>query len=241
MTSPETIQELWALTSSQVGVDRSRLREIVTGLELNGLDSRSRDLLLASRMALAGEDTSHTPFPSLSSRLGDTMKKNTIEQYLRELGTRIQAPATLVIGGSSALILNGLLSRATEDIDIVDEVPQALRDLHEWRDKAKVRYGLYLAHFQSHYLPTGWSSRLHSLGDYGKLSIFLVDPVDIFVGKLFSKREKDLDDLRALSLTLSEDSVKTRLEDAQGLASDEERASQAKDNYYIVFGRQAPL
>ena len=50
------------------------------------------------------------------------MKKSTIVQYLRELGTRLQQSTKLVVGGSSALILQDLLSRSTEEIDVVDEV-----------------------------------------------------------------------------------------------------------------------
>lgn len=147
----------------------------------------------------------------------------------------------VVIGGSSALILNALLSRATEDINLVDEVPEALRELHEWRAKAQVRYGLYLAHFQSHYLPDGWSSRLTSLGSYGKLKVFLVDPIDIFVGKLFSRRDKDLDDLRTLCEVLSRDLIDARLSSARSLAADEELRAQAVQNYYIVFGQEPSL
>ena len=241
MAEPTTIQELWALTSGPSGVDRERLKELVDILDFRGLDARSKELLSASRMALAGEGTSHTPFPSLSSRLQTTVKKTVIEQYLRELGTRMRLPTELVIGGSSALILHDLLNRATKHIDLVDEVPQVLRELHEWRAKARERYGLYLAHFQSHYLPTDWSSRLCSLGSYGRLSVSLVDPVDIFIGKLFSRRDKDLDDLRALCGVLNREAIDARLEFAKSLAADQDRRAQAIQNYYIVFGQEPSL
>ncbi len=64
------------------------------------------------------------------------------------------------------------------------------------------RYGLRLAHFQSHYLPDGWQRRVESFGVFGELAVFLVDPVDIAVGKLFSRRDKDLDDVRMLKRVL---------------------------------------
>lgn len=168
------------------------------------------------------------------------MKKNTLEQYLRELSTQLKEAARLVIGGSSALILADLLSRATESIDLVEDVPPSLRELYTWRDRAKLRYGLHLAHFQSHYLPEGWESRLHSRGKTGTLEVFLVDPIDIFVGKLFSRREKDLDDLRALSPLLSREGIEQRLISARALAADAARREVAEKNYFIVFGSPLP-
>jgi Nucleotidyltransferase of unknown function (DUF6036) len=241
MSKPKSIDRLWKVTSSQTGIDRSHLQEIVGSIDDETLDARSRELILASRQALAGESTEETAFPSLSSRLIEPMKKTLIEQYLRELGTRLQHKVKLIIGGSSALILLELLSRATEDIDVVDEVPEPLREMHKWRARAQTRYGLYIAHFQSHYLPQGWSERLHSRGNYGKLEVFVVDPVDIFVGKLFSRREKDLDDLRVLSSTLDRESIVARLSAATALLSDEDRRRMARDNYYIVYGEGCPI
>lgn len=238
MGNPTTAEDLWALASRPGCIDREQLRKVVENLEPTDLDSRTRELLSASLCALAGQGTGHTPFPSLSARLQTTMKKTTIEQYLREMGSQIQRPVRLVIGGSSALILSGLLNRATEHIDLVDEVPQALRELHEWRAKAQVRYGLYLAHFQSHYLPTGWESRVGSLGSFGRLEVSLVDPIDIFIGKLFSRREKDFDDLRALCEMLSRDQIDARLESAKALAADNDLRAHAARSYYIIFGQK---
>ena len=123
----------------------------------------------------------------------------TIRQLLRELGTLASRPTRIDVGGSGALILLGNLSRSTDDIDIVDEVPPELRAQHDAMEQLASRYGLRLAHFQSHYLPAGWIDRVRSLGRFGNLEVFLVDPLDIFVGKLFSAREEDRDDLRALA------------------------------------------
>ncbi len=220
-------------------IDREELGECLQG-PLQFADCRSEELFRSATLAFRGESTANTGFPSLAQRLGSHMKKTTIEQYLRELGTQISEPIQLIIGGSSALILLELLGRATEDIDVVDEVPKSLRELHSWRSDAQRRYGLYLAHFQSHYLPQGWQARCRSLGSFGKLVVSTVNPVDIFVGKLFSKRSKDLDDLRALAPRLERAEIDQMILEARGLRDDQERLDVAQRNYYIVFGEEFP-
>ena len=241
MSDPDVGESLWEIATAQAGVERERLQRVLAQIDLEDADARTKELYKASQRAVSGLSTESTSFPSLSARITEPMKKNTIEQYLRELGTRIQEPTRLVIGGSSALILQELLRRNTEDVDVVDEVPLALREMHEWRAQAKVRYGLYIAHFQSHYLPQGWADRLHSKGRFGKLEVFLVDPIDIFVGKMFSRREKDLDDLRALAPMLDRPAIDSRLSASTSLSSDDERRGLAKENYYIVFGDGCPI
>lgn len=236
----EKLEQLWSLTAGRSFVDREALREAVDALRGAELDYRSRRLVEESDLALQGLVAPDAEFPTLVGRIGVSLKKLTIEQYLRELGTTISSPAKVIIGGSSALILKDLLARNTEDIDIVDEVPEPIRELHEWRAKAKKRFGLFVAHFQSHYLPQGWEKRVHSLGSYGKLEAYVVDPIDIFVRKLFSKREKDLDDIRALVGYLPRAGIDERLSSAKALRSDPERELQAGRNYYILFGQEPP-
>ena len=65
------------------------------------------------------------------------------------MGGELRKPVTLIIGWSSSLILNGFLSRHTEDVDIVDEVPEALRALGPTLESLENKLGLQLAHFQS--------------------------------------------------------------------------------------------
>lgn len=238
---PSSLTALWEITAGGGMIDRDILERTVKSLDGVPLDPRSQALLRDTKRALLGEDVGDSnDFPSLSLRIGSVMKKSTIQQYLRELGLQLLHPARAVIGGSSALILQDLLSRNTEDIDLVDEVPKPIRELHQWKARAKERYGLFIAHFQSHYLPAGWADRLHSLGSFGKLETFVVDPVDIFVGKLFSNREKDLDDLRALSASLSRERIDSRLASASSLRADADLAEQARRNYYIVYGDEIP-
>src|SRR5262249_28212190 len=147
------------------------------------------------------------------------------QQFLRELGSRLRHRVRLAVGGSIALILPGYLERATEDIDVVDEVPAEIRSQHALLDELQKRYGLLLAHFQSHYLPSGWQNRLHYQDTYGDLQVYLVDVYDVFLSKLFSIRSKDLDDMRLLLPQLDKGTLAQRLKEttASMLAAEELR------------------
>ena len=168
------------------------------------------------------------------------MKKETILDYLKDLGSKLNSPCRIIVGGSSALILREQLSRRTEDIDVVDEVPQGVRDLHSWRATAQARYGLYIAHFQSHYLPRAWENRVESYSSFRRLEVELVDTLDIAVGKLFSKRDKDLDDLRELRSWFTREQMDARLAYADRLAANPELLAQADHNYYVLWGEDLP-
>jgi hypothetical protein len=103
------------------------------------------------------------------------------------------------------------------------------------------QYGLQLTHFQSHYLPSGWSQRVRSLGRFGTLDVYLVDVYDIFVGKLFSGREKDRGDLRMLKRSLDKGQIVERLQTAaKNLAAESALKDHADKNWYILFGEPLP-
>ena len=119
-------------------------------------------------------------FPFLEKQLMDSTKPETVKEFLRDLGSRINKPVTLQVGGSIALILTGYLSRATTDIDVVNEVPVDIRDQHKLLAEIEKRYGLLLTHFQSHYLPSGWENRLHDLGSFGSIQVYALDVYEIF-------------------------------------------------------------
>ncbi len=144
-------------------------------------------------------------------------------RFLREVGEAALVNRFSSISAvQSSLILAGLLSRGTEDIDVVDEVPAAIRSQHELLSSLASRYGLHLAHFQSHYLPSGWQERVRSLGQFGNLAVRLIDAHDIFIGKLFSAREKDRDDLQLMSAALDKSRVAEHLKaTAQTLLAEE--------------------
>lgn len=259
--------DLWTLTSGTPEVDPVRLAAAVEREALGDhLDFRTRLLIRDSVDALirhwgpervgawlskspasgrietiCREDLGAPGFPTLASRLMETTTPEQILGFFREIGTAIRQPARIHVGGSAALIALGVLSRHTEDIDLVDEVPAQVRGEHELLERLSRRYGLYLAHFQSHYLPARWEQRVRILGTMGRLEVFLVDPYDIAVSKLFSAREKDRDDLRLLAGHLDKEQLATRLrEDGQALAGEARLRDAAAKNWYIVYSEPLP-
>jgi hypothetical protein len=191
--------------------------------------------------AIKKEDLGKPGFSALKSQLMDRTEPETVTEYLRELGHYLTSPVTLEIGGSIALIITGHLSRATTDIDLVNEVPDVLRNDHKLLERLHQRYGLMLTHFQSHYLPSGWEDRLHEVGTFGKIVAYVVDACDIFIGKLFSTRDKDLDDLRAMKSRMKKDLLEKRLRSsASQLMQEPALLKSAEKNWYILFGEELP-
>jgi hypothetical protein len=259
--------DLWSLVWGKPEVDPHQLAEAIERQVAGGtLDFRTRLLIRDSADALesywgreglnrwlgqspAGptirtirrEDLGEPKFTSLKGRLMGRTDPETVRQFLRQLGTQVRHSVRLLVGGSVALILPGLLSRATEDIDVVDEIPPEIRQQHALLDQLVQAYGLRLAHFQSHFLPAGWENRLHSLGAFGRLQVFLVDPGDIFLSKLFSRRPKDLDDLRALLPNLDREMLLRRLTGScAALLRDESLRPIAEQNWYVLVGESLP-
>lgn len=235
------MSRLWDFVQGHQQLDRIELQAALDEeMQQKEHDWRTRRLIMECRAALQKKRVAKPKFPSLPMRIGVWMKADTIKEFLRQVGREILSPSRVIIGGSSALILLNLLQRSTEDIDLVDEVPEPLRSLRGQLAKLKERYGLTLAHFQSHYLPDGWENRLSSSGTFGRLEVWLVDPQDIFVGKVFSRRDKDLDDLRALRPLLNYDRLRARLTSSARLMSDPKLLEAAEKNWYIVFGEELP-
>ena len=142
--------------------------------------------------------------------------------------------------GRFALLLRDLIARHTDDVDAVDEVPAHLRTQYDRLDALVDVYNLRLAHFQSHYLPDGWIRRVESFATFGELSVFLVSPVDIFVGKLFSMRIKDRADLRTLKSQLSWPAVVDRLTySTRSLRAEARSLAAAEHNWYVLTGEKS--
>jgi hypothetical protein len=180
-------------------------------------------------------------FPSLAWRVMEPTRTESIFEFLEELGGRLRAPARVYIGGSVALIVPQLLSRSTDDIDVVDELPPSVRQEHALLDELTRRYGLRLAHFQSHYLPSGWQARTRSLGRFGELEAHLVDPYDVCLSKLFSSRAKDLDDLRHLKQQLDKAQLtRLLLSAAAPLRTTEKSRAAAELNWRVLYGEPLP-
>lgn len=267
MISRSTTADLWSLVQGTPAIDPGRLLAAIEDAIREGPpDFRTRLLIRDSVVALSrrwggqsavldrlsdaagrvvrdilGSDLGPPGFSTLERRLMEQTDPEQIRRFLRELGSSIQTPTRLDLGGSGALMLAGLLHRATEDLDAVDQVPETLRSQHQLMDSLAARYGLKLAHFQSHYLPTGWQQRVMSLGKFGALDVFLVNSLDIFISKLFSNRDKDRDDLRMLSASLSKPDVTQRLRTAgAALLSEPRLHANAKHNWYILYGGDLP-
>jgi hypothetical protein len=259
--------DLWSLTAGRPQVDPSDLAEaIVLQVEQGTLDYRTRLLIRDSVVALrrywgetrveawlancpvrpaieaiCREEFERPGFPSLAGRLMDKTDPEDIKQFLREVGIRLARPLPVYVGGSAALILPGHLSRKTDDVDVVDEVPAEVRSQHQLLAQLRQRYGLSLTHFQSHYLPSGWAQRVHSQAPFGKLQVSLVDVYDVFLSKLCSARTKDLDDLRVVAPQLEKDTLARKLkETAQPLLAVPKGRQQAEQNWYILYGESLP-
>ncbi len=230
---------------------RLLIRDSVRALEAHWGRARLQVWLHASPRRLAIEracdpaffdaDPTEVGFPSLERRVVDAIQPETINRFFRDLSFRVSRPTRLVVGGSIPLMLAGHLTRYTEDVDVVDELPAELRGQHDILNELSDLYGLRLTHFQSHYLPTGWESRLRSYGAFQSLQVFLVDPYDIFVGKLFSNRAKDRQDLNDLTSRLDRSIILARLRDSTAsFRSDEQLLEAAKRNWFVLFGEDLP-
>jgi len=110
--------------------------------------------------SICQEQFERSGFPSLGRRLMEKTDPREIRQYLRDLGVKAKRPLRMEVGGAVALIMLGYLSRTTDDIHVVDEVPAELRAEHALWHELEDRYGLSLAHFQRHYLKQSCSSML---------------------------------------------------------------------------------
>lgn len=187
------------------------------------------------------EDLGKPGFPFLVEQVMEPTRPDTIRQLFRELGKELQQPARIYLGGSGALILAEYLCRQTQDLDVVDELPEEIRKRHRTLDDLMKRYRLQIAHFQSHYLPRGWENRVHSLEPFGRLQVFLVDVYDIFLSKLFSHRTKDRDDLRALVPHLDKEVLTHRLRDTTAAwQAAPDLLKHAQDNWQILYGEALP-
>jgi hypothetical protein len=260
-------RDLWSLVRSRPQVDpddlveaiedqvaqesldyRTRLliRDCVSALRKHWGDERLQAWLSSSPHrreieAICGESFNEVGFPSLTQRIMEKTNPEEVKQYLRELGLLLHRPVQVYVGGAVALILPTYISRRTEDVDIVDEVPAELRSLHQPLAQLKKRYGLSLTHFQSHYLPHGWEQRLHSQEPFGQLRVFLVDAYDVFLSKLTSKREKDLDDLREVAPHLDKETLVHRLKETMtSLLAEPDARQRAEHNWYILYGEALP-
>lgn len=243
---------LWDLVSSHDDLDPQRLALALQEQCRMGLDDpRTKQLAYECWVALQPWNVEIPEVPPTSEGLGKftglqrrvvlvTTSEN-ILSFLREISLGLTVETRIAIGGSSALILDHLLQRATQDVDLVDEIPEAIRLLRPELERAEGIYNLHLAHFQSHYLPEGWERRWVSMPPLRKLQIFRVASLDVYVGKLFSRREKDVRDLVALRPAFPQNAVQEHVT-AHGakLLAEPGLRSQFQDNWYVLYGEDFP-
>jgi hypothetical protein len=190
--------------------------------------------------AILNEDLGPTGFPAIRRRLVDSIDLTRISRIFDLLGRTIHNRVEVHIAGSIPTLIKGLTARPTGDIDFVDEVPEEIRCQRTTLRKIETDFGLKLGHVQSHYLPDGWQSRRHWLGDFGGLRVYVVDEYDIFVSKLSSKQEKHKSDLGVLALKLDKEIARRRLlTDGRSFLDDPKLKSQIDENWRFIF--QEPL
>ena len=258
----DAIDRLWAITKRRGPIDARRLLDALSAVDPRDVDDADERTKMLCRDAAAAlrkfpatdpthvgraralpafsppePDPMNRGFRTLELRLVEPTNPEVLFDMLRDLGRRVHQPCSIIVGGSFALMLEQLIVRQTDDVDVVDELPPAIRDEHDLRDNLARRYGIRFGHFQSHYLPGGWQQRVRSLGIFGSITAYQVDPIDVLVCKLFSRREKDFDDVR-LALPLVD---RQSFIDRVAMATGPWRAipsmhEVAKSNWYVLTG-----
>lgn len=139
MSTP--VDQLWNLLHAPTIDPRDLAGALGSVVRELDLDYRTVQLVYEARQALGPRcssldddiqfhcqhvslDTSEIKFPLLKERLVSSIRPEQVRQYLRDLGTQLRQPVSIAIGGSVAMTLQGLSPRPTDDVDIVDEVPQ---------------------------------------------------------------------------------------------------------------------
>ena len=259
--------DLWSLVRGRPQIDPNDLADaVVQQASEEPLDYRTRLLIRDSIEALrtywghqrvehwlAGSPLHHkiksicedeydeVGFPSIRRRLMDKTEPDTIRQYFQTLGYALRAPLKIEVGGGCALILPGYISRFTEDIDVVGEVPSEIRTKYQLLDDLEKLHGLHMGHVQTHYFPQGWRDRTHSFGVFNFLQVSLVDVYDVFLSKLFSSRVKDMADLKVLLPQLEKDVLSQRLlATCKDFLTAPRLKEIAEQNWTILFGEELP-
>ena len=186
------------------------------------------------------EELGEPGYSTIRGRLVDSIDSTQLGQVFELLGRGIHGRVEIHIAGSVPTLIKGLTARPTDDIDLVDEVPEEIRRQRTLLRKIESEYGLKLGHVQSHYLPLQWKDRRRWFGDFGGLRVYALDEYDIFISKLSSKKQKHQLDLRVLALKLDKDTARHRLlNDGRIFLDDPKLRPQIEENWRFIF--QEPL
>lgn len=109
---------------------------------------------------------------------------NDINSWLDKRGVSCD----IVVTGDSNLILRGLMSRKTEDIDVFNELESEFLKYVE-------KFSMNNRCISVICLQQDFTSRVELYKDYGNLKVFLFAGIDVLVSKLLSGRAKDIDDI----------------------------------------------
>lgn len=130
--------------------------------------------------------------------MGGSVTRQSIEQFAEALSARLVAPADLFLIGGAALLLVGS-SRATQDIDFVGSDSPPGDD--PWRialarTMADARLDVEAVPFEA-FVPRlrGGEARHRLVGTYGRVRLWVFDPLAIALSKLDRGFETDLDDI----------------------------------------------
>jgi hypothetical protein len=215
------LEKYWGPAAFRRWVDQSPVRSKLDGI-------------LHERLGRIG-------FGYIRRRLVDPIRREDVARIFALIGERLRKPVTIYVAGSIPTIVLELTSRPTLDIDVVDEVPEPIRTEREVLDKIKRLYGISLGHVQRHYLPVGWQDRVSFFGTFGRLTVQMADPIDIFVSKLSSKQEKHRLDLEVLGRHLERAAVRRRLVTAGRPFLETPRIrDQMEVNWKFLFGEPLP-
>ena len=186
--------------------------------------------------AILEERLGRTGYGNIRRRLVEGIDRGQIEQVFEMIGGGLRHLVEIDVAGSLPTLLEGLTCRPTDDIDVVNEVPAAIRDERTVLDEIWKKFGLKLGHVQSHYLPANWQNRKTLFGNFGNLRVYLANPIDVFVSKLSSKQEKHCDDLRVMAPHLDRIEVKQRLlTDGRAFLEVPRLREQIEANWHFVF------
>src|SRR4051812_25945716 len=187
-------KDLWSLELYWSRIDPIDLTQAIRDqIESEDLDYRTRLLIRDSMVALRScwapwqmeewlascpvrdrieaicrEEFERPGFPSLPRRLGVRTRPEDVLGFLRELGEAVRQTTRLVLGGAAALIVTEHLGRHTEGLDVVGEIPRAVRLLGDVLGDLKCRYCLHVSRMLPEYLPTGWECRVHRGDESGR-------------------------------------------------------------------------
>lgn len=222
------------------------IRDGVSALTLHWGQDRVSTWLAASPYggsieSICREEYERPGFPFLKDQIMEPTDPATIRRLLYDLGGSLRKPIQVALGGSGSLILKGYLSRKTQDIDFVDEVPKEIREMGSRLKEIEKTHRLDVTHFQSHYLPSGWSKRLSTMESFGNLRVSLVDPYDVFLSKLSSIRVKDRQDLIDLKAKLDKETLARRIrETMESTLASAELRSRCEHNWKMLFEEPLP-